>query len=302
VEGLKVNLNQFRQTHPTAFLFVHHDKGIYTNNEKIWFGAYLLHTPDPLEQHNVLTILLFNEQTRKTEAQQKFRLINGLSSGFILLPDSVPPGNYQLTAYTNILNSKKLPIATYTTSIKVLNVKPQIFTSKLTLLDTVAKNGLVRAVVDINGLDAKNKSPIIINYGVGPKFSKSTKVEGNKALIEIPMNELSGPRPVLSVKVQVGADVQYLSKILPESSRPNIEVKFYPEGGTLVTGLQSRVGWEAKTSHGKPVQLKGTLLKDNKPVIEISTNSYGMGSFMIQPELNSSYSVNWPPELTCQKT
>lgn len=294
-EGLNAKLKQFRQVNPTAFLFLHHDKGIYTTNEKIWFGAYLLHTPNPMKEHKVLTVILLNEQTKKAGVQQKFKLTDGLSSGFVLLPDSMPPGDYQLTAYTNVLNAKNLPIAVYTASIKVLDVKQQKVTSKLTLLDSVVKNGLIRAVVDISGLDAKKKSLVVVNYGIDGGALKTVKVEGNKALVNIPAEELGGPGRVLQVKVQVDAEVQYLSKTLARASPPDIEVKFYPEGGSLVTGLESRVGWEARTNDGRPVKLRGMLLKNNQAVAEVSTNAYGMGSFAVRPEPNSSYSLKLAP-------
>lgn len=34
----------YSKAHPSACLFVHTDKTVYTNNEEIWFSAYLLKT------------------------------------------------------------------------------------------------------------------------------------------------------------------------------------------------------------------------------------------------------------------
>lgn len=288
---LNQNLNQFRKFNTTSFLFLHHDKGIYTNNEKIWFSAYLLNTPNPLNAHKTLNVALINELTKKIEVSQKFNISDGLSSGFVLLPDSVPPGNYQIMAYTNVLNAQELPIAQFTSSVKVLSISQPTFSSKLTLLDTVVKNGGIRALVEVSGLDANRRATIMVNYQIGPHFSKSIKLEKKQATIIIPA-DLLNEKATLLLNVNVDGEVQYHTKPLPEIAKQNISVKFYPEGGELVTGLQSRVGWEAKTADGRPLSLKGILMKNNEEQHQISTNVYGMGSFTIHPQAGETYSVN----------
>ncbi|MDN3587511.1 hypothetical protein QWY86_12575 [Pedobacter aquatilis] len=284
-------LNQFRKIKPTAFLFLHHDKGIYTNNEKIWFSAYLLNTPNSVSEHEVLNVALINELTKKVDLSQKFNISNGLSSGFVWLPDSIPPGNYQILAYTNVLNAQELPVAQFTSSVKVLNISQPTFTSKLTLLDSVVKNGGIRTVIDVSGLDANRKATIVVNYQVGEHFSKSIKLDKKQVTITIPEDLLKN-RATLLLNVNVDGEVQYHSKALPEIEKQKIDVKFYPEGGEMVAGLQSRVGWEAKTTDGRPLALKGMLMKNNEAQNEIFTNAYGMGSFTIHPQAGESYSVN----------
>ena len=291
---LNQNLSQLRKVKPTSFLFLHHDKGIYTNNEKIWFGAYLLNTPNPVNEHKVLNVALINELTKKVEVSQKFNIANGLSSGFVLLPDSVPPGNYQLSTYTNVLNAQNLPIAQFTSAIKVLNISQPTFTSKLTLLDTVIKNGGIRATVDVSGLDKNRRANIIVNYQVGEHFSKSVRLEKKQVTVTIP-EDLLKQRAILLLNVNVDGEVQYHSKALPGIDKQNVDVKFYPEGGELVAGLQSRIGWEAKTTDGRPISLKGLLMKNDEAQYEVSTNAYGMGAFTIHPQTGESYSVKLYP-------
>lgn len=285
------NLNQFRKIKPTAFLFLHHDKGIYTNNEKIWFSAYLLNAPNPAGEHKVLNVALINELTKKVEVSQKFNITDGLSSGFVLLPDSVPTGNYQIMAYTNVLNVQELPIAQFTSSVKVMNISQPTFTSKITLIDTVVKNGAICALVEVKGLDANRRANIVVNYQINEHFSKSIKLDKKQVTITIPENLLKH-RATLLLNVNVDGEVQYHTKPLPETAKQNVAVKFYPEGGELVAGLQSRVGWETKTTDGRPLSLKGMLMKNNEAQYEISTNAYGMGSFTIHPQTGESYSVN----------
>ena len=230
-------IDKFRKKNPDAFLYLHYDKGIYTNNEKVWFAAYLLNTPNAVEEHTVLNVALINEQTKRIEASQKFSISNGLSSGYVLLPDTVPSGNYQLMAFTNSLNAQQQPIAIFSATIKVLNIQQDGFHSKLKVADSAPKDGKTQAEVP-------SESP---------------------------------------------------EQALPAAAQPVLEVKFYPEGGALATGLPSRVGWEAKSTGGNPVQLRGTLLKNDNPIAEVSTNAHGMGSFILKPEQHDFYSVRLYP-------
>src|SRR6185295_8853459 len=80
-------------------LFVHIDKHIYTNNEFIWFSAWLLrHGSDSLPLHRFLSVALVPADTRIPTVQLKFAMSDGFSHGSIRLPDSIAPGEYKLIA------------------------------------------------------------------------------------------------------------------------------------------------------------------------------------------------------------
>ncbi|WP_231490678.1 hypothetical protein [Pedobacter sp. Leaf170] len=291
---LNENLNQLRKIKPFSFLYLHHDKDIYTNNEKIWFSAYLLNTPNPIAEHKLLNVALVNEQTRKSAVSQKFVITDGLSSGFVLLPDSIPPGNYQLMAYSNVLNAQNLPIAQFRSSIKVFNISQPTFTSRITWLDTLIKNGAMRFQVNIDGLDANRKAVVSLNYQLGADFSKSIKIDRKQTTISIPEHLLK-QNTTLLLNVNVDGEVQYHTKLIPTQEKQKLNVKFYPEGGALVADLQSRVGWEVTTADGRPLSLKGMLMKNNEALYEVSTNNYGLGSFVITPNDGAEYSVRLQP-------
>lgn len=58
-------------------------------------------------------------------------------------------------------------------------------------------------------------------------------------------------------------------------------VRFYPEGGQLVAGLTSRVAFECLDGKGKPLNIKGWLVKDGKRISEVSTGKDGRGVFYV---------------------
>ena len=63
-----------------------------------------------------------------------------------------------------------------------------------------------------------------------------------------------------------------------------IQFSLFPEGGNLVAGMQNQVGFKAVNKEGKPVTVRGTLLKGNEPVLRFTSVYAGMGSFLFTPE------------------
>ena len=74
--------------------------------------------------------------------------------------------------------------------------------------------------------------------------------------------------------------------------KPSLYMQFFPEGGTLVEGLASRVAFKAVDEKGFPVDVK-TKLTDNsgKTITTLTTGHDGMGLFEITPSPNTNYTV-----------
>ena len=67
-------------------------------------------------------------------------------------------------------------------------------------------------------------------------------------------------------------------------------VGFFPEGGNMVTGLESKVGVKVTDQYGKGVEFTGRLEdRDKNTLVKFRNFRYGMGSFYFTPEKNISY-------------
>jgi len=65
----------------------------------------------------------------------------------------------------------------------------------------------------------------------------------------------------------------------------DFDIKFFPEGGNLVTGIPSQVAFKATDIQGKGIEVKGKIIDDqNNQVAEILTRHDGMGSFFYLPQ------------------
>jgi hypothetical protein len=83
----------------------------------------------------------------------------------------------------------------------------------------------------------------------------------------------------------------------PASFIPVTTVNLFPEGGDLVNGISSRVAFMAVNQSGKPVKIIGAVKSNKGELIDsLTTDHDGMGSFTIEPDANSTYTVSWKDE------
>jgi hypothetical protein len=298
IDSLVSRMERYAQVHPSEILYLHLDKTIYSNNETIWFSAYLFNTTaDHLKDHSLFSVALVNEENRKVEIQNRYPVYGGWGTGSLSIPDSIPPGNYQLVAMTNVLSNDSLPVALFNQPISIKNVKTMSVNTSLALMDTVlTENGVIRAKVRVEyPYDEKNRKYARLEYTIGKEISKPVLMKEYEYIITIPAEKLNQPDPVLTTTIKYNNDIRHLSIKLPALKADYINLRFFPEGGTLVNKLESRVAWEASTSHAQPVAVSGVLYEDNIPIDTIQTDETGIGIFKLRPLLQKKYSVRLVP-------
>ena len=80
----------------------------------------------------------------------------------------------------------------------------------------------------------------------------------------------------------------------PGKAENNTIVNVFPEGGELVTGLNSLVAFKATDKFGKPVKIKGLLVNQlGKTLDTIKVRHDGMGNFKLMPKAGETYSLKW---------
>jgi len=71
---------------------------------------------------------------------------------------------------------------------------------------------------------------------------------------------------------------------------PNYDVQFFPEGGNLVNGITSVVGFKVNDQYGKSTDFKGIILdKNNDTVARFASLKFGIGHFEFKPDQNNAY-------------
>ena len=81
---------------------------------------------------------------------------------------------------------------------------------------------------------------------------------------------------------------------LQKPKKEELFVSFYPEGGSLVQGLTSRVAFDVVDQLGQAVDITGTVEADGQTAVDIRTTHMGRGVFTVTPgQKRLSARFNW---------
>ena len=81
-------------------------------------------------------------------------------------------------------------------------------------------------------------------------------------------------------------EVEWINAQLPVA-----DVKFFPESGHLVDGIESRVAFEVFGTDGISSNRSITILADGKELLTATPTHYGMGAFTITPDKETRYTA-----------
>ena len=106
-------------------------------------------------------------------------------------------------------------------------------------------------------------------------------------------NDSSEFKAVKKIKIVNDITLQPQLKSKPDSVLDHNQIQFtvFPEGGNLVSGLQSNLAFKAVNRNGEPVDVKGTLYENNTPLIEFKSIHAGMGSLAFTPDASRKYYI-----------
>lgn len=73
---------------------------------------------------------------------------------------------------------------------------------------------------------------------------------------------------------------------------PAYDIHFFPEGGNLVSSLESRLAFKATDQYGKGIACTGSVINQkNDTVARFQSHKFGMGHFLFTPLANESYTA-----------
>ncbi|NUQ65964.1 MAG: hypothetical protein HUU20_26180, partial [Pirellulales bacterium] len=72
-----------------------------------------------------------------------------------------------------------------------------------------------------------------------------------------------------------------------------LDIRFYPESGELVAGLENRVYFSARDGQGRPAEIRGMVVdSEDHPVAAVETVHAGMGIFSLEPRVGQRYRLS----------
>lgn len=101
----------------------------------------------------------------------------------------------------------------------------------------------------------------------------------------------AGPEYFFEKKFTI-INTQKATATLAATSRPMADIRFYPEGGNLVTGINSKVAFELTNGAGKGLDAEGVVInKQGETVTKFRTGQFGIGNFNFTPAAGQQYTA-----------
>lgn len=279
----------------SPFLFVHFDKNIYTNSEHVWFTAYLMNSSLAMDAYNTLSVNLIKNDDSTVVAEQKFVMEKGLSFGHMLMPDSIPPGDYSFLVYTNLFVNDR-PVVSFVQPVTLKSSTDAGYIASIKLAETILPQADSAKLVfkafskDILTLVSFADVSYTLGRGRGQVKGKfKTDIYG-EAKFAVPLRSMDASNNRLRLQSTFKKETKNLQLQLPVSNSKAI-VHFFPESGTLREGNKNTIGWEVKSAYGEAILISGVLYRDDEPFDTIQTNGYGIGRFSLTPDRGHRYYV-----------
>ncbi|WP_316816385.1 carboxypeptidase regulatory-like domain-containing protein [Pedobacter nyackensis] len=286
---------------PVEKVYLHFDKPYYSVADTMWFKAYLTMEQNlPSQLSKIVYVDIMNAKDSLVQSI-KLPVVAGVAAGYVpLSPTSFQQGNYYIKAYTIwMLNFSDDYFFSKTIAIgeaieKQLNTH---FSYKTTETD---KTQVIDAVIQFKNRDNVVQAGKTVNWRVLSNYDVVTKGKGvtdANGFLRIKID------PKKSDKIKNGeliTDINLTEKEIltstfsfKPSTSATYDVQFFPEGGEIVTGIASRIGFKALKENGAGVDLKGTIVDNGgNKLIDFSSSHLGMGSFYMNTEEGKTYKAN----------
>lgn len=278
---------------PKEKLYLHLDKPFYGAGEKIWFKGYLVNatTHQDNSQSNFIITELINRSDSIVERKKIRRDSLGFHNAFTL-PATLPAGDYYLRGYSNWM----------------LNEDPDFFFSRNIKIGNSIDNTIVSSIEYQQEDDTHYTAKIKFTSNVQAVFENTTikylylengkiKNKGKKKTdengwISISLPDLKSP---VARRIEVEFDdPQYIYKRtfhLPVFTN-DFDVKFFPEGGALLSIPHQNVAFKAQGADGFSKEIEGFLFNSKGDTLtNFRSEHNGMGIFTMNPVNNETYYV-----------
>lgn len=286
--------------HSFEKVYLHFDKPYYAVGDTIWFKAYItidIHQPSPLSK--VVYVDVINSKDSLVQTL-KLQVTAAAAIGNIALSSPLyKQGNYRFRAYTNWMRNFDAAYF-FNKTITIGSFEKQISTNISVSGITQGSNTKVTAQVsykDPTGKPYANKKvswKVLSSDDEKISNSKGTTDANGILTVSFSTNKTSALNTsILTTDIDY-ADYKSLTNTFSlKHAADKADVQFFPEGGDLITGIRSKVGFKAIKPNGLGADIKGTIVDNTgAKVADITSQRLGMGAFDFVPESGKTYKAN----------
>ncbi|MCW8803701.1 MAG: hypothetical protein OQK57_04815, partial [Ignavibacteriaceae bacterium] len=290
---------RLNQELPSEKIFLHLDRPDYMQGDTIWFKAYLWYGFDQLPDtlSGVLYVDLISSQGH-IMLTRKLLIQNGTAHGQFSLDSTITSGSYSLCAYTRLMQNPDMGDPFCQTVI--INPSRQNFHFEcIPVIRKQPGNDSLQMrlkffEIDPDGnLNSTYKHDISYTLKIGDQIllEGAISLENTKKyILTCGLTGLSTLDSLADLEIFIQDDILFFEYQFHIPLQEYIDLQFFPEGGNLVCGLESKVAFKAIGPDGLGREVIGEIKTgDDTLVTGFSSAHKGMGTFMLKPEPNKKY-------------
>jgi len=285
---------------PVEKVYLHFDKPYYAVGDTIWFKAYItynLHELSPISKIVYVDIIAPHDSLVQAA---KLQVKNGVAWGnFILSQNSYKKGNYRVVAYTNYMNNNGFSYffnKNITIGDEVNNTVSAQIALKSSVVNKLTKISAAIYYKDDDGNPYHDKKVSWAIQKDDESIANGKGITDKNGLVSISFInsknlKLDGANLVTAVE-RGDHKVENNTYSLKSVTMPD-DIQFFPEGGQLIIGVRTKIGFKAVKPDGLGIDVKGTIIDNsNNVVTDFSSSHLGMGQFILTPEDGKTYTVH----------
>jgi hypothetical protein len=296
-------LDSFNRRLPVEKVYLHTDKPYYNIGDTLWFKSYLLDRVN-LTGSKLSGLLYVELDNDSSEMVRRISIPvkDGLGWGQIPFIKAIfKEGGYTLRAYTNWMQNFGEDYVFSQRFYLGVPAEDAWLVKSAATVSRVADKDQLQVDLKLNRAD-KLASPVALRKVEVKIYDQShylykeelqTGIDGSLKFSHTLKEKADGRRIRVQLTSLEKADNNKVVQVpLSIKRNQNIDVQFLPEGGNLVNGLKSVIGFKAIGEDGKGTAVLGTIYdgKGNE-VVSFSTLHNGMGSFEFQPVTGEVYTA-----------
>ena len=268
----------------------------YKPGEIMFYKIYVIQAENnlPADQSRIVNFELV-DPSGAVFKKDKFEIKNGHAEGSFYFGEEMKGGIYKIRAFTAWMQNEdgKNVFEKEITLQKI--VSPRI----LMKLDFPKKGyGAGDEVLADFSMRSLSNLPIPFYEAYFTVMHKAEKInEGSlitdkegKFLLKFKLPEvLTSSDALLNIKVNFDGFTESISRNIPIVLN-NLDVKFMPEGGTFINGIEQNIAFKVLDEFEKPVDAMLEIYNQNhQKLTETSAYNFGMGSFLFTPKKGETY-------------
>lgn len=296
LDKLKAKLTSYNSAYPEEKIYLQFDKPFYKPGEDIWFNAFVLNSNShkPTDISEVLYVDL-SDPKGNTVAHLELVINDGMSKGdFKIAPEDLG-GIYHVQAYTNWMKNFGIE-SSFRKDLQVQRVITPRLLLKLDYEkeaygpgDNVVASLTARNLKNELLRDAQVNFTVSINGRQIKSGASTTDSKGNLALPFVLPDSLNSTDGLLQLVVTSNGTRESISRSIP-IVLDRVTVDFYPEGGNLIQGTESRLAFKAVNEYQKAADIRGVIIDEKgNTVTRFSSFHMGMGTFTFTPIRGKKY-------------